>query len=134
MKKVKFEIDLSEWRLLAVEGLGEAIMEATTKATTEALNYAFEGRNSDIYFPITWGSSDGIGDTQVDDPLTVYLCVGLESMGEKPTFKFNLRECLKNTMEECEENGSSSVGLEKLMYALRVLADEIAAVLLKSIK
>ena len=69
---------------------------------------------------------------EVTDPLTVYLRVGLEGDGEKPTYEFNLRQALADSIETCADDGSFSTGLGRLSVALRALADEIDAARAKS--
>ena len=123
MKKVRFEIDLSGWELEIFDKMRGTLREATEKTLKSALEHG----NTYIYFPFV---EDDMGNTPVNDPLTVHLSVALESREfEEPTFEFNLRECLKSVMEACVEDTSYYEGLEKLMYALRGLADEIGVTL-----
>ena len=132
MKHVKYKPELSEWKLEAAEGIFRSVEKAIHRAAGEALHYAFESDNSYLYFPVEWGDSDGIGGPVVEDPLTIYLRVGLEGDGEKPTFEFNLRDALADTIEACKEDGSFSPGLGRLSDALRDLAAYIDAAREKS--
>jgi len=140
MKHRKYQPDVSDWGITALDELDETITKGLRKALSEALTYAFEDDETYIYFPVEWSKepdeewpgSDGIGGTEVADPLTVYLRVGLECGGEKPTYEFNLREALAETIHDCATDGSFSTGLGRLSVALRALADEIDAAREKS--
>jgi hypothetical protein len=125
MKHVKYKPDITEWKLDAIEEVNEAISSMLSKALSEALHLAFENDETYIYFPVEWGDRDGIGGPGVSDPLTVYLCVGLESDENKPTYEFNLRDALMDSIKGCAEHGSFSSGLGRLSESFRALADEI---------
>lgn len=140
MKHRKYKPDLSEWGIEALEEVGKAVETGLRKAMAEALHYAFEDDETYIYFPVECSKepdekrrgTDGLGGPEVSDPLTVYLRVGLEGYGEKPTYEFNLRGALADSIEACANDGSFSAGLGRLSVALRALADEIDAARAKS--
>ena len=140
MKHRKYKPDLSDWGIEALEEVGKTIEKRLRKAVAEALHYAFEDDETYIYFPVEWSKepdeerpgTDGLGGPEVADPLTVYLCVGLNSGGETPTYEFNLREALADSINVCAEDGHFSAGLGRLSVALRALADEIDAARAKS--
>lgn len=142
MKHIKFKPDISEWEIDAITEVTEIIQDGLLKAVSEALQSAFEDDETYIYFPIEWinepgaerTGTDGIGGKPVTDPLTVYLRVGIEGGvdREKPTFEFNLRESLADSIDNCAEDGSFSAGLGRLSESLRALADEIDAARAKS--
>lgn len=133
MKHKKYTADLSGWNLDAVEEITGKINASIYKAAAEALQYIFDGHQTYIYFPVEWSKepyeampgTDGIGGPEVADPLTVYLRVGMGSEDAEPTYEFNLREALADSIELCAEDGSFSAGLGRLSVALRALADEI---------
>lgn len=130
MKKVENNSNLEEWSLVSIDALKDVVL----KAAGEAVDIAMEDDETYIYFPIEWDDgpgaessarSDGLGGNAVTDPLTVYLTVALDSEGSAPTYSFNLRDCLTNSIKACAEDGSFSYGLGVLSAALRDLADEI---------
>ena len=127
VRRVCGKVDLSDWGIRALNDVNQVIGEALLKAVEEALDYAFEDDETYFYFPAEWPRSDGVGGPAVADPLTIYLRVGLEGDGEKPTYRFNLREAVAESMAACREDGSSSTGLGRISAALRELADEIDA-------
>lgn len=140
MKHTKFKPDLTGWGLQEIDRFGEMAADALRKLVAEVLHMAFEDDETYIYFPVDWSKdpeetcpgSDGIGGPEVKDPLTVYLCVGLEGEnGEKPTYEFNLRDVIFETINVCAEDGSFAPGLRRLSASLRALADNIDAVLPK---
>lgn len=132
MKHIRFTADLTNWGLNSIDELSESIDSALRKTVAEVLQLAFEDDQTEIYFPVQWSKepgeecegSDGIGGIEVADPLTVYLRVAIGE-AEAPTFSFNLREALQDTMDGCAEDGSWSRGLARLSGALRQLADDI---------
>ena len=140
MKHRKYTPDVSEWGIAALDELGETISSGLRKALTEVLTYAFQDDETYIYFPVEWSKepdeewhgTDGLSGPEVADPLTVYLRVGLECGGEKPTYEFNLRAALADSIKDCANDGSFSTGLGRLSVALRALADEIDAAREKS--
>jgi len=134
MKHVKFEPNINDWEIPALIGIDRCIK----RAIVQVLKYAFEDDETYIYFPVEWsqeldqddpedfeGGGDGLGGKEVTDPLNVYLRLGLDNGAEKPTYEFNLREALKDTMAACKEDGSFSTGLGRLSVALRAFAEEI---------
>jgi hypothetical protein len=125
MKPTKYKADLSGWNLDSIGDISIKLSEVVLAATAESLQHIFESDETYIYFPVEWEDSDGIGGAAVDDPLTIYLRVGMESDGEKPTFQFNLRDVLKGTMEWCASDGSFSEGLGRLSDSLKALAKDI---------
>lgn len=134
MKHLKHSPDLSGWGVEAIEKVGRSLNDALLEALTEVLGGIFEGDETYIYFPVEWSGhkgralgGDGIGGPEVADPLTVYLRVGMESQGEKPTYRFNLRDALARSLTDCAHDGSFSEGLGRLSEALRTWADEIDA-------
>lgn len=121
MKHKSYLPDLSDWNIPHQE---------ERQAVESMLHEAFLDDETYLYFPVKWSKgetpgTDGLDGPEVADPLTVYLRVGLDSDGEKPTYQFNLRETLKKTIEDCTQDGSYSIGLGRLSVALRELADEI---------
>lgn len=140
MKHKKYKPELSEWGIEALEEVSKTIETGLRKAMEEVLHYAFEDDETYIYFPVEWSKepgeqhpgTDGLGGPEVADPLTVYLRLGLDAKGEKPTYEFNLREALADSIETCAADGSFSAGLGRLSVALRALADEIDAARAKS--
>ena len=117
--------DLSEWVLPDVFDEEKTFKEMLQTAIEEVLEIIFEDEDEKpyIYFPITWGESDGNGGSKVSDPLTIYLT--LDSINT--VYSFNLMESLASSLEHCAEDGSFSDQLPKLSRAFRELADEIDA-------
>lgn len=135
MKHVNFKPDLSGLSL----GICDELENAISRTLEKVLELAFEDDETYIYFPAEYSKSisglgtDGVGGPEVDDPLTVYLRVGLDfSEEEKPTYAFNLRMALADTIEACANDGLFSTGLGRISVALRLLADEIDDAIAKS--
>ena len=133
MKHIKYEASIKDWGLVNDSPLHNALTKTIEEALTQAISYAFEDDETYIYWPAEWSGmdSDGIGNQPPDDPLTVYLRVGFDNEGEveKPTYSFNLRECLKDTIEQCGIDGSFSTGLKRIRDGLIKLTEEIDEVL-----
>ena len=128
VRRVFGKVDLSGWDIGALDDISQFIGESLLKAVEEVLGHAFEGDETYFYFPAEWPRGDGVGGPVVADPLTIYLRVGLEGMnGEKPTYRFNLRDAVADKIEACREDGSFSTGLGRISCAFRELADEIDA-------
>jgi len=125
--------DLNEWSLDSSEKLSSVINEMVA----EALHYSLEDEGTRISLPVVWsedtceqlgwGGGDGLGGPNVEDPLTVYLRIGILSEVEAPTYKFSLRDEVEASLEYFAEDGSYSFGFGRLSVALRELADEIDA-------
>ena len=126
---IKNDIDLTDWELDAIDDAVILYKETVRKGMAEALKLLLEEEDTHMFFPIVWYeddptlSSDGVGNAAVDDPLTVYLTLGLEGM--PATYAFNLREALEISLNWCRSDGSHDAGLRKLSVALRDLADDI---------
>lgn len=133
MKKIKNEPDLTDWHLDTFDKIKDAIDPYIRKAAAEALTIALEGDESYIYFPVEWApESDGLCGKCPDDPLTLYLRVALGPGNDNdPVYKTDLREALRDTIEQTAEDGSWSEGLSRLSGALRSLADELDAAVKK---
>lgn len=139
MKHIKFKADVSNWDLDSIDNLAESIGLALRTAVEEVLQLAFEDDETHVYFPVEWSKEpddetagcDGIGGPEVADPLTVYLRVAIGD-GEKPTFAFNLRRALQDSIDACAQDGSFAAGLGRLSISLRQLADDIDAARAKS--
>ncbi len=127
MKHRKYKPDLSGWTLDAFDKASATMETCFRDAVSEALHLALEDGSTYIYFPVEWDDQDGLSGPAVEDPLTCYLRFGLESDGESPTYEFNLRDALDDSIESCAHDGSFSEGLGRLSLALRQLADEIEA-------
>lgn len=141
MKHKKYKPDIAEWNMDALEELNKNIL----KAVNEAIGYALNDEQTRVYFPVEYSGdpksedeesdSDGIGGGNVEDPLTVYFCIAVcNNDNEVPTYEFNLRDVLSNSIEDCAKDGSYSFGLGRLSASLRTLADEIDAARKKSKK
>lgn len=111
--------------------LFDTMMAALNKAVHDAIS-----KGTDLFFPASWSidpdgenkriGSDGMSDQNVDDPLSIYIRIGLcEYEDSEPTFTFSLRELLLPDMNDCALDGSFHFGLGRISTALRGLADEI---------
>ena len=134
MKHVTGKVDISELEIEAIDDAIKCLKDQAYKAATEVLEYVFADDETYIYFPVEWSgidashpkSTDGLGGPGIKDPLTMYLRVGLDSgEEEKPSYEFNLREVLRDSLADCKNDGSFSGGLERLSIALVELAADI---------
>ena len=134
MKRIFKPIDFSKWHLPESESLLKTIDFAVKKAASEAVKYAFESEEGRLSFPVIWApESDGRRNQAVKDPLDVYVEMPFgEFEDEGPEYIFNLREELKDYIDECAEDGSCAQGLKMLRDSFRKLADEIDDALPKS--
>lgn len=129
MKSKGGSVDLSGWILESADDVARKIADEisgiTLKAAGEAVQYALEDPETRAYFPAEWGDTDGIDGPPVEDPLTVYVRIALHTEGEPPTWEFNIREILQDTIDDCASDGFFSEGLGRISSALRDLADDI---------
>lgn len=142
MEHVSNKPDMTEWGLESLETLKKDITVGLKKALAEAIHYAMQDDQTNVYFPAIYlrdmshpenhgKKSDGTRrGHEVADPLTVYLRVAACDHGEElPTYSFNMRNALESDLDACKEDGSFAYGLTKLSSALRGLADEIDSVI-----
>lgn len=132
MKHVKFKPDLSNWGI-SVSDLGnskfaDALSESLIGYIEETLHCAFVDGDSYLDFPVAWGDTDGNNGPSINDPLMMYLYVGLSGGTNTPTYAFNLRECVDEKIKDCAYDGSFRDGLQQISKGLRELSDEIDAV------
>ena len=126
MQHVRETPNIKGWGLLNVD----ALEEICSNAVNEAIQLAFSYEDTRPYFPIEYSrpngsGSDGYNGDEVTDPLTVYLQIGFEHGDKRPTYSFNVRSALDQTIAECEKDGSWSYGLSRIAEAFRKLADDI---------
>lgn len=116
--------------------LDDKYIEAIELVVREVLREALESSETHAFFPIEWAGcgEDGLSGKPVKDPLTIYVQAGFGDADDLPTYKFSLRDCLKDTLETCKEDGSFIAGLRLLSPALRKLTDEIDAAIAKGSK
>jgi hypothetical protein len=133
MKRKSGEINLSGCSLGSIDELHKGMEQLLLNASRDVLAMALDSNESYLSFPIEWAgapgdkySSDGFGGPAVSDPLTMYLTTGLgDRLGSGPTYVFNVREVLQDSIKTCAVDGSFKHGLSLLSAALRELADEI---------
>lgn len=140
MEHVAIKPDMTEWGLESLETLEKEIIAGLRKALAEAIHYAMQDEETNVYFPAIYlrdmsnpenhgKKSDGTRrGHEVADPLTIYLRVAAcDHGGGLPTYAFNMRKVLEIDLDACKEDGSFAYGLAKLSSAFRLLADEIDA-------
>lgn len=136
MKPLLNRPNLKGWCLNSINEANSMLEVLALKIAEEAIECAMKDEMTHISFPVEWDSdpsnpedcesSDGHRGRTVKDPLTMHLDVALDCGDfHSPTYEFNLRDALKDSLLACAEDGSFSYGLGRLSASLRDLADEI---------
>lgn len=85
------------------------------------------------YLPVQWGSEDGQGGPPPDDPLTVYVEIGLDDE-DRATHSFSIRDLVEHVIElravedRIEDDDGRQIAI-RLRDALRETANRLDAVL-----
>jgi hypothetical protein len=92
MKKVRNEIDLSDWVFdLDQNALEEAMQIAVAAALREALE---DDHNFSAYLAWAWHRR-----TRPDDPLTIYITLPFGNIDSHPIWSFSLLDCIDSAIE-----------------------------------
>lgn len=119
MKHKAFKFDYELWES---ETLKE-VEKYLKKSLLEAIEQAIGSDDAFIYLPCLSGEDDGFGGPKVNDPLTVYMRVGLPGFDENPIYEFSIRDEVERDIKMCD--GDYSYGLARFAEALRDMAHEI---------
>lgn len=133
LKRKYGTLDITGWRLEALE----AIYVGLDKAVKEAVNELFNDKESvHVCWGAEWTNADGYGDGATSDspktkfvkPLTIYIVIynaGDDDTNGEVVMSFDLHESLVDTIDMCRNDGSFAPGLRRISTALRALCNEI---------
>ena len=121
MKHVANNPDLSEQDWL--NAFAEPILSTLRQMVASTITSALESDQTYAYFPAEWSDSDGIGNSPVENPLTVYVRIDC-GLSEQPTYSFNIDDVIMASMDSFDTESSSST-YRKIADEFRKLADRI---------